>query len=113
MSAAKSYWNTCSSSPTCKAKEGQWITFRRKLKQWKGPPPTKLRISLFPSFQGITTDIAYKQPEDPIDYMIEEIEKLQEQDRRRKGVVRVPISKLASAKQHAEADNSQSWYNND
>lgn len=37
--------------------------------------------------QNITSDIAFKKPANPVQFMIEEIEKLQEQDRRRKGVI--------------------------
>ena len=37
--------------------------------------------------QNITADIAYRKPDDPIQFMIHEIEKLQELDRRRKGVI--------------------------
>lgn len=45
--------------------------------------------------QSITTDIALKKPGDPIEFMIEEIEKLQEMDRRKKGVIlkKSPASK--------------------
>ena len=37
--------------------------------------------------QNITADIAYRKPDEPIQFMIDEIEKLQEMDRRRKGVI--------------------------
>ena len=38
-------------------------------------------------FQSLTANIVAKRPGEPLDFMIDEIEKLQEQDRRRKGVI--------------------------
>ena len=40
----------------------------------------------------MTSNIVSKLPEDPLEFMIEEIEKLQEQDRIRKGVMKKPES---------------------
>ena len=37
-------------------------------------------------FQTLTSDMVLNRPSDPLEYMIEEIEKIQEQDRHRKGV---------------------------
>ena len=42
----------------------------------------------FVSLQGITSNIFYHKPADPLEDMIKQIEKLQEEDRIRKGVIK-------------------------
>ena len=61
------------------------------------------------SFQNITADIAYRKPDEPIQFMIDEIEKLQEIDRRRKGVI---LRKSPETKNGASRQNQSHEKNN-
>ena len=69
----------------------------------------KLMISiLFVSFKNITAGIAYKRPADALQFMIGEIEKLQEEDRRRQGVITRTSSAKSTEQQKAKAGNPTS-----
>lgn len=39
-------------------------------------------------FQGMTSSVFYSRPQDPLEAMIKYVEKIQEKDRKRKGVIK-------------------------
>jgi len=58
-------------------------------------------------FGTITADIVYGKPDDPLQFMVDEIEKLQEQDRVRKGVIKRTAS-AALSNDKARPDHEKS-----
>ena len=59
-------------------------------------------------FQQLTAGIVYNHPGDPLEFMIEEIERLQEIDRRKKGVIKTtkPATKPQNPQQ-PESENTE------
>ena len=54
-------------------------------------------------WQMLTSEIALRRPDQPLEYMVEELEKLQEQDRQRKGV----ISRMSGFSKSASSQRGQ------